>query len=362
VCSAGLPFLRDHRPQRPAVVVKRLRAVGAVILGVTASDPGAFGTRTGAVTHPQAPASSVGGSSGGSGAALAAGLGFAALGTDTGGSIRIPAACCAIAGFKPTRGRVSTEGVRTLVWSLDHVGPMARRVGDLTPVQAVLDPRYRATAGAPRSGPRAVGHDPAYYADADPQVRDAVGRVLALCRDLGYAVREVALPRPEEYVATHRIIFCAESAAYHFAAFPERIEEYPETPQRIFAAARTHTGYDYVRAMRRRAEVSREVQALFHEVDFLVAPTLPVLAPPREAARLMVGGKDTDFTLAMIRYTHLFDHTGNPVVALPAAAIAAGVAASAQIVGALDRDAAVLAFGERLEQGLGVSPDYGVRA
>src|SRR5690606_10803637 len=106
-----------------------LREAGAVVLGVTVTDPGAFGVRTAEVTHPRQPSLSVGGSSGGSAAALAAELCYGALGTDTGGSIRVPSACCATVGLKPTRERVSLEGVFPLVWSLDHVGPMARDVG-----------------------------------------------------------------------------------------------------------------------------------------------------------------------------------------------------------------------------------------
>ena len=122
------------------------------------SDPGAFGVRTIATWHPQAPYQTVGGSSGGSGAALAADFCSAALGTDTGGSIRIPAACCAVAGLKPTRGRVSTKGVRPLVWSLDHGGPMARSVADLTDLQRTLDPRFHHTQHGDPNG-FVVGHD-----------------------------------------------------------------------------------------------------------------------------------------------------------------------------------------------------------
>ena len=361
VCSSGLVFLSDHRPETDAKVVRQLRRAGAVVVGVSASDPGAFGVRTAAVTHPQAPERTVGGSSGGSGAALAAGLAFAALGSDTGGSIRIPAACCVVAGLKPTRGRVSLEGVRPLVWSLDHVGPMTRSVRDLGLVQQALDPRYRRSAPRADERPVRVGHAPAYHRDADPAIQTGFQSALDACRELGAEVVEVALPEPDDVIEIHRIIFCAESAAYHRSAFADRWDDYPPLVRRLLGFAEQSTGADYVAAMRRRGEFTRSVEALYDEVDILMVPTLAVPPPHRDIETLTLAGREHEFTLALVRYTCLFDHTGHPVVAMPVEVIGPGVAVSAQVVAPLGRDGVAVGFAERLDGAMRLEIDYGVR-
>ncbi len=360
VCLAGLPFLADYRPVEDALVVKRLRRAGAIILGVSTTDPGAFGVRTPEVTHPQASDRNVGGSSGGSGVALAAGLCFAALGTDTGGSIRIPSACCLVAGLKPTFGRVSMAGVRPLGRSLDHLGPMARCVSDLNIVQRILDPKFDRTAKKPRGERIVVGHDPDYYRDAVPKVRAGMIRALEACRVIGAEMREVSLPDPDEAQDVHAIIFCSETAAYHFAAFPNRLQEYPEVSREILERAKSMMGFQYVQSMDLRAALKRRLAAVFDKVDFVLVPTLPVLAPKREAETLEVGGVERSVTLTLVRYTCLFNHTGNPVISLPASTFGPGLGASVQVIGDLNCDADVLAFAERLEQTLDLKVDYEV--
>lgn len=359
-CPAGLSFLETYRPKQDALVVKRLRRAGAVVVGVSATDSGAFGVRTAAVTHPQAPEHTVGGSSGGSGAALAAGFCFAALGTDTGGSIRIPSACCLTTGLMPSPKRVGTKGVRPLVWSLDHVGPMTCRAHDLAYVERVLDPGFKHTAAKTARGRLVVGHAPNYWRDADSAVREATVRALDASGEIGAEVKEVSLPDPDEVIEVHTLIFCAEAAAYHFQTFPDHLEEYPPVPRQLLDLAEEHRGYQYVQASRRRSEMTRRVQALFDAVDFLILPTLPVVAPLRGAETVSVGGVDRDFTLALIRYTCLFDHTGQPVVSLPASIIGPGLGASVQVVGPRNSDADVIAFAERLEEALDLEIDCGI--
>lgn len=337
-CSAGFEFLYDYRPERPAPVVRDLRRAGAVVLGVSASDPGAFGVRTEAVRHPLAPERTVGGSSGGSAAALAAGLAYAAIGTDT--------------GLKPSFGRVSTEGVRPLAWSLDHVGPLTLRAADLPLIEPLLDPGFESESDATASEGLRIGYDPRYYEDADPQVHDGMEAALRASRALGRELREVVMPAPDDVLAMHTTIFCAEAAAYHTQAFPDSQELYPEGARKLIDMGLHGSGMHYVLARRERARMTAAVEALFEEVDILLAPTLPVLPPRRDAKSVAVGGKETDFTLALVRYTCLFDHTGHPVVALPAANAVSGIASSVQAVAPLQRDAPAVAFAGRLEKEL----------
>ena len=362
ICSAGLPFLSSYTPTADATVVRRLRRAGAVVLGVTATDPGAFGVRTAAVRHPQDSSLTVGGSSGGSGAALAAGLCFAALGSDTGGSIRIPAACCAVAGLKPTRGRVPLDGVRPLVWSLDHVGPMSRRVEDLALVQTVLDPAGFRVTKKPSRRKIVLGHDPAFYSDAHEDVLRATRSVLDACRDLGAEIREVALPKPDDVIRIHGVIFAAESTAYHMDVFRQYRDQYSKIAHEMFDLAEQSRGFEYVRATRERAALTSRLLRLYREIDFLLLPTLPVLTPDKNAATIRIGSRDVEFTMALIRYTCLFNHTGQPVVAMPSSIVRAGLATSIQVVGTLDRDAETVDFASRLERALGLNIDFQVAA
>jgi Asp-tRNA(Asn)/Glu-tRNA(Gln) amidotransferase A subunit family amidase len=353
-CPAGLSFLRDYRPTKDAEAIRRLKEAGAVVLGGTETDPGAFGVRTPAVTHPFAPAHTVGGSSGGSGAAVAAGLALGALGTDTGGSIRVPAACCAVAGLKPTRGRVSLEGVRPLVWSLDHVGPLAPAVADLALLQAALDPRYRPVRQVPRR-PR-IGLDAVWVEQCDASVRAGVLAASDAARALGARFVPVSLPSLDEVIPVHGTIFCAEAAAYHRAAFPDRQDDYPPLVRFFLSLADQATGADYVAATRQRAAFTAAVDALFERVDALLLPTLAILPPLRDAETVRIAGQDLDFTLGMVRFTCLFDHSGHPVVALPSGPRIDGRAPSVQLVGPRDGDADLVALADRLQQALGFGP------
>lgn len=344
-CSAGLSFRADNRPPANAPVVTRLRDAGAIILGVSVSDPGAFGVRTIEVTHPDDAALTVGGSSGGSAAALAAGLCLAAIGTDTGGSIRIPSACCGTVGLKPSFGALPMDGVYPLIPSLDHVGPMARNVEDLTLM-------WDALCGGRQSGrpTRSIGFDPQWIRDANPVVAKGLALVLERLERTGMIVKEVELPDLDDILEMHGRIFFVEGAAYHCANFGEDIPNYPAMAQEWFEMARHMPVADYVHACERRVRFTSVVDQLLEEVDLILTPALSVLHPQKDAPQLFVSGKPLDFTLAMVRQTCLFNHTGHPALAMPMKKSTVMPPPSLQIVGRRGDESKILDFGKSIEQ------------
>jgi len=186
-------------------------------------------------------------------------------------------------------------------------------------------------------------------------------KVLDACRSLGVRVREVTLPNPDEVLPFHMINLPTEAAAYHFEVFPGRLKEYPPVARETIEMAAGQFGYSYVQAQRKREEVKKRVTQLFREVDFILVPTLPVLAPMRDVEKVLVGGVERTVLLTMIRYTCLFDQTGHPALSFPVSAVAPGVGASVQVVGPHNRDGDVVAFAERDEAVLSLKIDYTVR-
>lgn len=344
-CSAGLAFRKGHRPARDSWVTSRLRAAGAVILGTSISDPGAFGVRTAEVTHPADARLTVGGSSGGSAAALAAGLCLGAIGTDTGGSIRIPSACCGTVGLKPTFGTLPMRGIFPLVPSLDHVGPMARDVADT----ALLWEGLTGQAPAIVRRMASVGVDPVWLDEADPPIREGMEGLLVRLRGEGVAVREIRLPALEDVGRMHGQIFFVESAAWHLAHHTEDRAHYPKIAQDWFDLALQMPVADYVEACRARELARRQVEAVLHEVDVILTPTLSVWRPARDVAELSISGLPMDYVLAMVRQTCLFDHTGHPALAMPIAGRAPGMGEGMQLVGAAGSEADLLGFGQWLQ-------------
>ncbi len=311
--SAGMGWLRNRRSRVAAPVVARLRAMGATILGTTISDPGAFDVRTPEVTHPVDPSLCVGGSSGGSAAALAAGLAHGALGTDTGGSVRIPAALCRVAGFKPAWGPEALQGVWPLVPSLDHVGPMARTISDLEPIWSAM---AMADGGQPEMAGRSVGFDPAWIADCDTGVQQAFSEGLAAIARRGVKIHEIGLPALDQISDMHRTIFCTETAAWYRSHVAPGTA-LPAAATASLAHAETIGQGAYLAACDRRREMTDQIEAVLADCDLILSPTTVVAQVARDAPDLMVAGRPLDFTYALVRLTCLFNHTGHPALALP---------------------------------------------
>lgn len=347
VCSAGLPFRADHRPTSDSWITARLRSAGAVILGTSISDPGAFGVRTAEVTHPSDAALTVGGSSGGSAAALAAGLCLGAIGTDTGGSIRIPSACCGTVGLKPTFDALPMTGIFPLVPSLDHAGPMARTVADTAHLWSALSHQRM----DPAKPVRRIGLDPAWVADADAPIRQAFTALLDRLTNTGFEVYEIALPRIDSVWDIHGDVFLVESAAWHLARYSHQRSQYPQIAQDGFDLAEAMQVERYIKACRGRVQARNRVTALFDTLDLILAPTLSVYLPPKDSEMLMVSGKALDYVMAMVRQTSLFNVTGHPSLAMPLPNAGPAVAPSLQIIGSYGAEDQILAFCSWLETG-----------
>lgn len=348
-CSSGLSFLTDYRPKRDAALVRRLRAAGAVIVGVSESDGGGFGARTPQVKNPVYADRIVGGSSGGSAAAVLAGFAEAAIGTDTGGSVRIPAACCGLYGLKPTYGRIPMEGVRPLAPSLDHAGIIARNLDSLMAVASVLDPAL-ARGGADRG--RSVAVSIELLEQANPPVRQATERAIEAFVKLGFTISlTLSLPRLTEITRLHWSVFCAEAALAHREFSAAHLDSYPIYAQEPLKHGAIEAAGEYLDAKQRMSAIRRDLDRWLRRHDLLLLPTIPILTPLASAERVLVGGRDMSVTRALISNTCLFNHTGHPALAVPVPEEgSAEPPASIQLIGRRNGDAALLGIARRLAE------------
>ena len=356
--AAGSPLFADHVPASDATVVDRLRDAGAVIMAKTTTPEFAFGDETGdGVANASAPGRWAGGSSSGSAAGLAAGLFPVALGTDTGGSIRVPSSYCGVSGIKPTSGRVPRDGVFGVSWTLDHVGPMARAVEDLGLVLSVIAgrsqtdpyssdravPDYRAI-GASVQGLRVGVPDGWLPEGSSPGVAQALSDALALLEQSGCAVEPVKFPHAELAGIVAWVITVVEFAAHH-AGNLHRIGEFtPSAACRLAAGARTSAS-DYLRALRARSRVQADLDAVFEQVDVLVTAATPTSAP--DPATFFDDG-DRLWLDKVARNFLPFNVTGHPALVTPVG-LDEGRPAAVQIVAPHHHDALCLQVGAALQ-------------
>lgn len=315
--TAGSRVLDGFVAERDAPIVARLREAGAILVGTTALDEFAFATVGEGIVNPAAPTQSVGGSSGGSAAAVAAGMALATLGTDTGGSVRIPATCCGVVGFKPSFGVLSTEGVVPLAWSNDHVGILARTVPDVASVFGELTGGHwsgeRELAGVRIGIPEAE-----FLGVACEEIRTRHERDVEALVGLGADITEVDIPDSSVGLSLQYLIVLPEAAAYHFGRHGDRLERYGEGVRAALEWGSSVQAIEYIDAKRVRTAMKRRIDHLFDQVEFLVLPTMPIVPPGVGTDEVRLGdGSHEDVVSAMLRYTCLFNHTGHPAIAVP---------------------------------------------
>src|SRR5579859_1939882 len=372
--TAGSRVLTDNIASEDAAVVEQLRRAGAVIVGKTNTHEFAYGTYTPPTRNPWNLAHIPGGSSGGSAAALAASMCHGAIGSDTGGSIRIPSACCGVTGLKPTYGRVSCYGVIPLSWSLDHVGPLARSAEDcalLFDAIAKYDPRDPNSVSRPPdkssatliSGPEGRGPlslqgiklgvlSESFVAPLDPEVRAAWRSALHVLQEEGAEILDVELPRPT--MLTYRNIQRPEATLAHMQSgwFPTRSEDYTDTTRENLLKGQQVLAIDYLQAQQERRQFSSAVRAVMQRVNALVLPTLPLPAFPVELSSqdILIDGVVDNSTAGLLRLTMPFNLAALPGISLPCGFSSDGMPIGLQIAGKPFEEVMILRIAHAYQQ------------
>jgi aspartyl-tRNA(Asn)/glutamyl-tRNA(Gln) amidotransferase subunit A len=361
--TGGSKILGDWTPPEDATVVSRLRDAGAIVVGKLNMHEFAYGPEGVNPHYGTAwnPWDSVthricGGSSSGSGAAVAAGLCPGALGSDTGGSIRIPASLCGISGIKPTYGRVSRAGVLPLAWSLDHVGPMCRSAADcalMLGAMAGYDPRDPTTSVLPVPDYMAaltgdikslrVGVLRKFFVEsAGASQGQAMEQVVTTLGELGAKIQDVDLTTAELAAAASTAVLAPEAYAYHERWLKERPAEYGADVRERLRVGAFISGPDYVNGQRARALIRNDVDTALHNLDVLIAPTTPIAATTVGAGEVEINGERQPVRPALIRFTRPFNATGHPAASVPCGFTAEGLPIGLQIIGRPFDEATVL--------------------
>ena len=354
--TAASRVREGHVARADAPIIANLRQAGAVFIGKTNLHEFAYGTTSedsafGLVRNPHDPTRSPGGSSGGSAASIAAGMALASIGTDTGGSIRIPAAACGTVGLKPGYGEVSADGVVPLARTLDHVGPIARTVTDAWLM-------YRAMLGATDQRPLAprsvtglrLGIPRAYFCDLlDREVRARFDAVIAALTKGGARVDEVDIRNAPSTAPVYLHIQAPEASAYHSSMLDASPERYTPTVRLRLEMGRYILAGDYIRALGARDVLRQEVDAALGDRDALVLPTMPIPAPTLGAESAVIDGANQPVRTLMLRLTQLFNVTGHPALSMPCGRTPDGLPVGLQLVGRRFEPEALLAVGVACE-------------
>lgn len=361
--TAGSKFFSDYVPDADAYVVEKLRQAGAIILGKTNTHEIALGVtgnnpHYGTARNPWDFTRIPGGSSSGSAIAVATGMALGALGTDTGGSIRIPASLCGIVGFKPTHGRVSLRGVFPLSWNLDHVGPLTKSVRDaalMLQVISVYDPvdpasikmltgDYLGHLIDDMEGRKIALGIGEYINAADPEVVSAVCKAAKVFESMGCRVQEVNVDWMRDAALANKIMTQSDGAAVHRDRLKEHPEMFGEDVRRRLEDGAKTTSTEYILARRTQTEIRKRCEHFFESYDVLVTPTTPIAAPTIE------GHDAVEQAARLTRFTAPFNLAGLPALSVPCGFTQEGLPIGMQIVSRAWADAKALNAGYAFEQ------------
>lgn len=347
-----------HRATADALVLAQLRARGAVFVGKCNLHEFAFGTTGedsafGPTRNPIDPGRIPGGSSSGSAVSVAAGMAVISVGTDTGGSIRIPAAACGVVGLKPTFGEISFQGVVPLGATLDHVGPIGLTVGDVALAYEVmadrhLDTRVSSMPNTPTSMRLGLLRD--YFLDVlDEDVRRAFENTIDRLGRAGHEIHEVQIPHAESIASIYRHTVLYEALQVHARTLKTQPQDYTAGVRDRLKAGLQMTADTYHEAQRQRTLLVQEVDAAIKGCHALVLPTLPIQAPTLGTTRLRVGEATYDLRELTLRLTQLFDLSGHPAITVPCGETRQGLPCGAQLVGDRGCTRELLAVASRCE-------------
>jgi aspartyl-tRNA(Asn)/glutamyl-tRNA(Gln) amidotransferase subunit A len=367
-------IFKDYVPNYDATVVEKLQEAGAIIVGKLNTHQFAYGptgdrSYFGPARNPYDSTKITGGSSAGSGAAVAAALCYAALGTDTGGSVRIPASCCGIVGMKPTFGRVSKHGVFPLSWTLDHMGPMTRTVEDNALLLGILsghdakDPYSTQidtedfTRKLDRGVEGGIVGVPSsfYFENVEEEVKAKVRQAIETLQDLGAEVREVQIPHIREIVSTQRLILACEAFTVHRERLRTQSERFEAEVRERLLTGETTRAYEYIEAQQVKHRAVQEFNQALKEVDVLVSPTTPHLPTDIDQREVDFNGHKEHIRSAITRLTAPTNLNGFPTLSVPCGFSSLGLPIGLQLMGKPLDEANLYRFGHAFERASSVS-------